>query len=78
MPAHAVDPAKPDTLRIPASKAYLEGREAFARGLDYYDANPYGRDRAMDREDWHIGWADAHDGVSIEFRTEAEENGGRL
>lgn len=67
-----------DVLRIPISKAYLEGRMAFDNGADYYDANPYGPDRRVERQDWHIGWSDAHDGVPVAFRMVAETNGERV
>lgn len=70
--------SKSDTLRIHISEAYLAGREAFADGLDYYQSNPYGVDRYAERLDFFIGWSDAHDCVSIEFRALAESNGERV
>lgn len=73
MPAYMTE----DTLKIPVSPAYLEGREACAKGVNYLD-NPYGRDQYMNRLDWEIGHSDATYGVSVEFRAEAEANGERV
>lgn len=70
-------PATEDTLRIPISPAYREGREAYAKGVSYLD-NPYGYDQSLNRLDWEIGNSDAEYGVSVEFRAEAEENGDKL
>jgi hypothetical protein len=69
-----LDP-KPDLLRIPISEAYLAGRRAYAEGRDPWGA-PY--TSAIEREDFSIGWLDASDKVSVEFRAEAELNGERL
>lgn len=66
-----------DELRIPISAAYLEGREAHANGVHFLD-NPYSADQSMNRLDWSTGFSDASDGVSIEFRQLAEENGERV
>lgn len=61
-----------DTLRIPITSEYLEGRAAAEKGLDIFDASEHITDYYR-RIDFFIGHHDVKDGVPVSEREEVRQ-----